>query len=137
MFKTREQIVETLKRNKIHPTPNRVLIAEIILNATNHPSTDEIHLTLTKRGKNISFTSVYNIIKVLQKANLIKELKYSERSRFDPNLKPHSHFICEICGKVYDVDGEQNISVPNEIMGMKVNEVEVIYRGICNNCKSN
>src|SRR6056297_1885370 len=116
----RDKMVEILGGYNIKVTPNRLKVAEVIFNSKEHPSIDEIHTTLTRNGKNISFTSVYNIIKMFQSAGIVKEIKSKDRSRYDANTKPHSHFICKNCGRVIDIEEDLNIDFPEKVNSMKV-----------------
>ncbi|MGM0641340.1 MAG: Fur family transcriptional regulator, partial [Thermotogota bacterium] len=130
----KDKIVEILGGYNIKVTPNRLKVAEVIFNSTEHPSIDEIHTTLTRNGKNISFTSVYNIIKMFQSAGIVKEIKSKDRSRYDANTKPHSHFICRSCGRVIDIEEDLNIDFPDHVNSMKVESIEVNYFGLCQEC---
>lgn len=130
----KDKIVDILNSYNIKVTPNRLKVAEVIFNSDDHPSIDEIHTILTKNGKNISFTSVYNIIKMFQSVGIVKEIKSKDRSRYDANTKPHSHFICKKCGKIIDVDENIEIEFPKFINSMRVDSVEVNYYGICDEC---
>lgn len=130
----KDKIVEILGGYNIKVTPNRLKVAEVIFNSTQHPSIDEIHTTLTRNGKNISFTSVYNIIKMFQSAGIVKEIKSKDRSRYDANTKPHSHFICKNCGRVIDIEEDLDIEFPNKVNSMKVESIEVNYFGLCHEC---
>lgn len=130
----KDRIVNILSGYNIKVTPNRLKVAEVIFNSTEHPSIDEIHTTLTRNGKNISFTSVYNIIKMFQSAGIVKEIKSKDRSRYDANTKPHSHFICKNCGKVIDIEEDLSIEFPEYVNSMKVDSIEVNYFGLCEDC---
>ncbi len=130
----KDKIVEILGGYNIKVTPNRLKVAEVIFNSKEHPSIDEIHTTLTRNGKNISFTSVYNIIKMFQSAGIVKEIKSKDRSRYDANTKPHSHFICKNCGRVIDIEEDLNIDFPEKVNSMKVESIEVNYFGLCQEC---
>ncbi|MDK2945577.1 Fur family transcriptional regulator [Geotoga petraea] len=130
----KDKIVNILNGYNIKVTPNRLKVAEVILNSKKHPSIDEIHTTLTRNGKNISFTSVYNIIKMFQSAGIVKEIKSKDRSRYDANTKPHSHFICKKCGKVIDIEDDLKLEFPKYVNSMKVDSIEINYFGVCNEC---
>ncbi len=131
----RGSILEILKDHNIKITPNRLVVAEVILNSIFHPSIDEIHTKLIRDGRNISFTSVYNIIKTFEHAGLLKEIQTHDRCRYDPNTKPHIHFICKTCSRVYDIDSlSYNIKLPENILGMKVESYELTYYGYCSEC---
>ncbi|HOO75488.1 MAG: transcriptional repressor [Thermotogae bacterium] len=137
MIKTlnRDEVVMILKKSSVRITPNRLLVAEIIFNSKNHPSIDEIHTDIIRSGRNISFTSVYNIIKMFQTAGIVKEIKSKDRSRYDGNISTHSHFICKNCGRVFDIDDDFICTSPERVMGMLVENVELTYYGICSECE--
>lgn len=135
-FYDKDQVVDILKEFNIRITPNRLKVAQIILNSKKHPSIDEVHTELIKSNKNISFTSVYNIIKMFQSAHLVMEIKAKDRSRYDPNTNPHSHFVCMNCGRVFDVEDNYCLDdIPKTISGMKVYNIELTYNGICMECE--
>ena len=88
-----DEIVKLLKNKKIKLTPNRIKIACELFNSDDHPSIEEIHQRLLKNGERISFTSIYNIVKLFESTGLVKEIKVGNKSHYDPNVIPHIHFI--------------------------------------------
>ena len=49
---------------------------------------------------------------------------------------PHDHFVCEKCGKIFDIFkefGVAEITLPKVGCGI-VNGVSIIYSGVCNEC---
>jgi Fe2+ or Zn2+ uptake regulation protein len=55
-------------------------------------------------------------------------------SRFDPNVKPHDHAVCERCGAIRDVERDGGTDPMRALPDFEVARVERIYRGICAHC---
>jgi Fur family peroxide stress response transcriptional regulator len=144
----KEDVVKILKNKKIKVTPNRLYIAIKLFNSTDHPSIDELHQNLIKSGKRVSFTSVYNIVKLFKNAGLVQEIMLQNKIRYDANITPHAHFICRKCEKIWDVqidddsifNREDLINFKNiveeKLSGYKVDSVEVNLIGICKDCSN-
>jgi Fe2+ or Zn2+ uptake regulation protein len=58
-------------------------------------------------------------------------------ARFDPNLDSHHHLVCDACGRVDDVYADATaVRVPSaQRHGFAINSTEVVFRGICPECK--
>lgn len=144
----KEDVVKILKNKKIKVTPNRLYIAIELFNSTDHPSIDELHQNLIKSGKRVSFTSVYNIVKLFKNAGLVQEIMLQNKIRYDPNITPHAHFICRKCEKIWDIQIDDNSFLNTEdlinfmnivqekLSGYKVDSFEVNLIGICKDCSN-
>ena len=62
-------------------------------------------------------------------------------SRFDPNIAPHDHAVCERCGAIRDVERHtrartraRNAEAGCSLPGFRVAHVERMYRGLCAKC---
>lgn len=70
-----------------------------------HPTADWLFQQLKKEFPRLSLGTVYRNLTVLIKQGLVKKIHYgSTFDRFEANLQPHSHLICEKCGKIADID---------------------------------
>ena len=50
--------------------------------------------------------------------------------------KPHSHFICRRCGRIFDMAMPEGLSAADGSHdGFCVDCVDVYYKGICPECK--
>jgi hypothetical protein len=69
-----------------------------------------------------------------------KSISYAFRSdastRFDPNLEPHHHLVCDVCGRIDDVHAEfPGVAVPASVdAGFEVTATEIVFRGRCAEC---
>ncbi len=128
-----------MKKN-YHNTAQRAAILEYLKNNKHHPNATDIYNNVSKKLSTISVTTIYNTIDVLKKEGLIQELAVRNHGgkRFDYNIVPHDHLICNVCGKIIDV--EVNIDHPlmldeKQKNGFDVRETRIKFYGICPDCK--
>jgi Fur family peroxide stress response transcriptional regulator len=70
----------------------------------------------------------------LKKRGEVQEIP-DDISRWDYNNKPHPHFLCKECNKIYDI--EEKVTLPKKT-NFKIGEADcfrVVFTGICKNCK--
>lgn len=118
--KQREIILETLKENVVHP------------------SADYIYGKIRDKLPNISLATVYRNLNKLAESGTIKKIEGLESAdHFDHNTHEHYHFLCDECGRVYDISStvapDICLKVKNET-GHVVKYHEVTFRGICSDC---
>lgn len=122
----------------------RQCIIENLKNRKDHPTAESLYLDLKKEMPNIGIATVYRNLSELCEEGMVLKIKSNiGPDRFDGNVTPHIHFMCEKCGKVDDVfinEGELNISdkvkdyIYNELGGI-INTSTISLNGICKNCK--
>ena len=87
----------------------------------------------------ISLKTVYQTLYELAEMGEIAALDLGTgTARFDPNVeRAHHHLVCRSCGKVRDLDVTfDGLSVPpDEVQGYEVNSAEVVFRGLCGECR--
>ena len=82
----------------------RAEVLDQIREHEDHPTADVIFAELRQKDPSISLATVYRNLKLLSDLGEIRKLSFvSGADRFDPTVKPHYHFVCERCGKVYDI----------------------------------
>jgi Fe2+ or Zn2+ uptake regulation protein len=134
-------------------TPQRLAIVRELATDESHPTAQELFERLLPAMPTMSFATVYNTLDALSSAGLCAALALSPGSgRFDPNMDPHHHLVCDRCGSVRDVpstlagktvdDESARRAVAREVgkevekisPGFKVRSVERILRGLCADC---
>lgn len=124
---------EILSKHDIKPSLPRVLIFDYLRQHRSHPTVEEIYSSLSVRVPTLSKTTVYNTVKLLSSAGIIKTITIEEQqARYDACTDLHGHFLCSSCGNVYDFD----VSQPDSRLpgGFSVETQEIYYTGICNQC---
>jgi Fur family peroxide stress response transcriptional regulator len=134
-------IVEALRRRGYRATPQRIAICKFALQASTHPTAQEIYKKVREIYPTISLATVYQTLKVLKELNLIQELPFfRQKTRFDPYTKPHINLVCSKCGKIKDLDDPIAKLLVERISRMnnfKVNGQRIEIYGLCGECVKN
>jgi Fe2+ or Zn2+ uptake regulation protein len=126
-------------------TPQRLAIVRELAADESHPTAQELYERLRAALPTMSFATVYNTLDALAAAGLCVGLALSPgSSRFDPNMEPHHHLVCDRCGSVRDVPSPPAADPPEDdpvrraisrvAPGFEVRSVERILRGLCAAC---
>jgi Fe2+ or Zn2+ uptake regulation protein len=88
----------------------------------------------------ISLKTVYQTLNDLAVLGEVAALDLGTgTTRFDPNVEgTHHHLVCRRCGKVRDlhVDFSDVTVPPGADDGFEVGEAEVVFRGLCAECRA-
>lgn len=121
-------------------TKQKKIILDILRSTTSHPTADWIYEKAKKEIPELSLGTVYRNLKIMKESGEILELDYgSTQSHFDGNSENHYHFMCEKCGKIYDLDMPVKIDLEEEVKEKFNHDVKfhrLEFFGICNNCKN-
>ncbi len=127
------------RKPRTRMTRQRQTILEILRSTSSHPTADWIHAQARKRISNISLGTVYRNLKVLKEMGEIVELDYgSTFSRFDGNPISHYHFVCEECGRVYDIDLPVDQGLEEKVRqrtGFEIRSHRTEFYGLCLECQ--
>lgn len=119
----------------------REVILEVLKGTTSHPTAEGVYEEAKKRLPRLSLGTVYRNLKFLAERGNIQELGMDAGySRYDANIQDHSHFLCQSCGRVLDVDcptlDEVNQQVAHST-GLKVLSHKLAFYGLCLDCQKN
>ncbi len=99
-----QQLVERMREWAVRVTPQRLAIAEVVLNSTDHPTVQQIYERVKGHFPSMTLATIYSTLGVLQKSGLIQELPFQKMSRYEPNMEPHVNLVCIKCETVIDTD---------------------------------
>ncbi len=104
-----------------------------------HPSAETLYRTLREIYPTISLTTVYaNLAKLREEGSVICVGVVEGKERFDANVRPHPHLICEGCGSVTDIDGLPELGYLDRAAEERccgwVRTHEITFRGLCQRC---
>lgn len=119
----------------------RQAIYDLLLSTKEHPTADWIYSNLKPIYPDLSLGTVYRNVKLLESKGMVQSVTVVNGcERFDADVRPHSHFVCNGCGRVIDVYFKRNITdLTGDLMldGIKrVDSYSLIYYGICENCET-
>ena len=128
---------ERLLRCGIRPSVQRLAVMNYLMENRVHPTVDKIFSDLYPSMPTLSRTTVYNTLKLLHSHGSILMLTIDENcTRYDADTSQHAHFICETCGKVYDLEFPEIGNVALE-EGFVTSELHLYVKGMCAKCINN
>jgi Fur family transcriptional regulator, stress-responsive regulator len=89
----------------------------------------------------VSRQAVYDVLAALTTAGLVRRIQPSGSvARYESRVGDnHHHVVCRTCGVIADVDcavGEAPCLNPSDDNGFALDEAEVIYWGLCQDCSA-
>lgn len=120
-FKYREAIPAILKEHPIHPT------------------VEWLHARLRQEHQRVSLATVYRTLKTLVAQGIICELPFGiSESRFGLAMeKPHYHFICDQCQRIFDLPLKPKKHLERTVeedTGHQVRRHTMEFYGVCREC---
>ena len=127
----RSEIRTKFETHGILQTPQRLEVAEILLQKPQHLSADQIIEELRAKGSKVSKATVYNSLNLFGERGLVKEcLVDPERRFYDSTTSPHHHFYNADTGELSDIppDTVEVIGLPELPAGTQMESAELIVR---------
>ena len=102
-----------------------------------HADTDMVVDAARQTLPDLSRQAVHDSLRALVETRLVRQLQLGPVVRFEAQGDDHHHALCTSCGRIANVDcvrdGPSCLS-PTDIRGFTVNDVDVVYRGLCPDC---
>jgi Fur family peroxide stress response transcriptional regulator len=120
-------------------TRQRRAVFEVVAESEEHPTAGEIFEAARRRLPSISFATVYNSLKYLKDAGLIREINFGKgSSRYDRVTARHDHAVCSRCGKLVDFDLEETTQLVRAAARrsrFKPESIHLTLVGVCPDCR--
>lgn len=127
-------------KDKYKKSRQRERILELLRSTDTHPTAGWIYDRLKPEFKDLSMGTVYRNVKILVEQGLIIKIDFgSTFDRFDADVSPHYHFICEGCGAVLDVPVPMEKKLNGKVekaTGFKIRLHRTKFYGLCNICRN-
>lgn len=82
----------------------REQIKSFLKTRKDHPTADTVYKNVRNQNPRISLGTVYRNLTLLAQDGEINRLSLGDGvDRFDADISPHYHFICQKCGQVLDL----------------------------------
>ena len=126
-----KDVLPILRDHGIQPTPQRIALAECVLEETSHPTADQVWERVRQSCPTISRATVYNTLNLLVDKGLLGTQTIREGAVvFDPNIEKHHHFIDNETGNIYDIPWDQlEVKGKEKLKDFEIVEFQVIMRG--------
>ncbi len=133
-----------LQAYNLRPTRARMQILRLLSEHRNHLSAEEIIDALRKSREKAGAATYYqNLAKLAEAGLLLRFTGPDGLIRYDSNLMPHHHMVCNGCGKVEDVGIDKgfkaklqpvNAFTGKRPKGWRVDGLQMQFKGLCPDC---
>ena len=131
-------LLARLRTRSWRMTPQRRVVAEVLVGDHVHLTAEEIHDLAQVRLPEISRATVYNTLNELVAMDELLEVDVvNGPKRYDPNVTvEHDHLVCDSCHAIRDVPRSRKPPpVPEgDRADYLITAVDVTYRGLCPAC---
>jgi Fur family peroxide stress response transcriptional regulator len=130
-----EDLKKEITKKGIHLSHQRLKVFEYLYNNQCHPTADEIFTNLQMEISTLSKTTVYNTLKILSKAGLIRTITIEDNEiRYDIIVENHGHFKCENCGSIFNFSFDVDLLKSDDLKNFRIDNKSVYFKGICPRC---
>ncbi|WP_217912770.1 Fur family transcriptional regulator [Miltoncostaea marina] len=131
---------QRLRDAGLRVTAPRVAVLRALDGARDHPSVDQVIARVRAAGTPISVQGAYDACEALMRAGLARRIEPAGGpARYESRVGDnHHHLVCRACGAAADVDcaaGHTVCMEPSDARGFRLDEVEVVYWGLCPDCQ--
>ena len=123
-------VARKLREHGIAPSAQRGAIAASVLEASDHPTADQVLARARARLPQLSRATTYATLQLFVERGLLRKLALTEgRIVFDPRTDHHHHLIDDE-GLLHDLPSDAlRIEGLDRLEGIEVDEASVIVRG--------
>jgi len=132
-----DRLSERLATRGFRFTPQRRHVYELLRQASDHPTAEEVFLRVKQAMPEIALATVYNCLDALVQCGLVRLVNlHRGATRYCANMKEHWHFHCDACESVFDVAVADDtvragVALP---WGFKAERYETAIHGLCPAC---
>ncbi|MCL2353706.1 MAG: transcriptional repressor [Defluviitaleaceae bacterium] len=120
-------------------TIQRKIVLDALRNRDDHPTIDDLYVSISKDYPTISKTTIYRNLRVLAESGQVVRVSLPEGpERYDGHFTPHYHFQCKSCNYIYDMDMPRVEGLDAQISAQYnfiVDDHDITFKGICDKCK--
>ena len=134
----KEEIIEAFRKNGLRATPQRIAIAQVVLNSKDHPTAEQVFDFVKMAYPSISLSTVYNTLNTMRDVNMLQELAFGNNHRYDPNLSIHVNLVCQKCGDIIDIESktiEKEVERISKRRRVSITGHRFDLYGICRRCE--
>jgi Fur family transcriptional regulator, peroxide stress response regulator len=134
-----EQIRKQFQESGHRFTSQRYAIYKALAMSKQHPSAEELYLTVKKSYPTLSLNTVYNTLETLKSVGIASKIGPNyNRARFDANQAPHHHLLCLHCKKIEDLHDKtlDRLSLSSRLRHRyRITGHRVEFHGYCYECQ--
>ena len=130
-------------------TSQRRKVLGILKDSHDHPTAEDIHARLRRRGQRISMGTIYRTVDLLEKIGLVRKINVGCRNRYEliagrSDVQHHYHLVCKKCGRIMDISEdilsahakslEELVTEVAQVSGFQISGHQFRIFGLCRDC---
>jgi len=118
-------------------TNQKSFIIDYLKGVKSHPSAEAVYKEVKKTLPHVSQGTVYRVLNNLAANEKAEIIQVKGTAHFDGDISDHAHFICDKCGRIYDVFDQCSkcgILKRKKLKVGKIKNYKIQFYGICNKC---
>lgn len=132
-------IANELRQRGLRATAPRCAVLEWLVDHP-HATVEQVHQGVHTRLGTISRQAVYDVLSACVETDLVRQIKPAGHpARFERHSHDnHHHLVCRGCGRIEDSDcriGTTPCLQPAHDHGFDIDEAEVVFWGLCRDCR--
>ncbi len=129
-----EGVETVLREHGLRSTVQRRVILGVLHDAVGeHLSADEVHARALASLPSLARGTVYATLVELTELGALSAVGLPEPVRYEANTRPHGHFRCRLCSRLFDLEGDV-VELPGLAAGFAVERVTTRAEGECADC---
>jgi Fur family ferric uptake transcriptional regulator len=119
-------------------TRQRQLVYETVVAAKTHPTAERVYDRVRREMTRVSLGTVYRNLQVLVAEGRLRAWSRGGATRYDADLSPHDHFLCESCGLLLDLErAKATLGAERRLKsrGFEVRGRILDLIGLCRDCR--
>jgi Fe2+ or Zn2+ uptake regulation protein len=122
------------KRN----TVQKQLILDAVGQLDIHATAEQVYEHVALAHPSVSKATVYRNLRLMAEAGELLNIgSFNGSTHYDHRCHEHSHFVCERCKRVFDIEGDFSdiASRAGKTNGVTINAYHLFFSGICQECE--
>ncbi len=129
-----DQIDRVLREHGLRSTTQRRIILRVLQEAVGeHLSADQVHARALAALPTLARGTVYAALVEMTESGALNAVGLPEPVRYEANIRPHGHFRCRLCARLFDIDG-QVVEISDLGTGFSIETVTTRAEGECADC---
>lgn len=139
-MKPRKELRALLAEKNLKNTSQRALIWKLLVDASDHPSVEEIRDLLLSQGHRIGLATVYRTLKILLDSGMIRQSKLDGSTHYEAVVSQpnHLHFVCKTCHRNEEFPSRRIESLIRKVtadQGFEERYSRYVIFGVCKSCQ--
>lgn len=134
------QAIDIMKTGGLKATKQRIALLDILFTEPDiYQTLADLAKKMREQFAKMSNETVYRNIKELEQLQIVETRLFDNglRAKFqcDFNNTKHAHFICELCGKIIEIEQPSITNIIDKLPGYLVRQEHFELVGICADCQ--